>query len=58
VDGIDRTYHVLRDATTGTDGKRVAAFVEKGQGMDRIYLVYPALMGEMKAGPEGESNPF
>jgi len=57
VDGMDRTYHVLRDATTG-DGKRVAAFVEKGQGMDRIYLVYPAMIGEMKCGPEGESNPF
>lgn len=58
VDGIERTYHVLRDATAGAGGKRVAAFVEKGQGMDRIYLVYPGAIGEMKAGPAGESNPF
>lgn len=57
-DGVDRTYHVLRDATAGVGGKRVAAYVEKGQGMDRIYLVYPAVAGEMKAGPDGESNPF
>ncbi len=58
VDGIERTYHVLRDATSSSDGKRVAAFVEKGHGMDRIYLVYPGIAGEMKAGPEGEANPF
>lgn len=58
VDGVERVYHVLRDASAGSGGKRVAAYVEKGQGMDRIYLVYPAVAGEMKAGPAGETNPF
>lgn len=58
VDGIERSYHVLRDATSGAVGKRVAVFVEKGHGMDRAYLVYPAILGEMKAGPSGESIPF
>jgi signal recognition particle receptor subunit beta len=57
-DGLERTYHVLRDATAGAGGKRVAAYVEKGQGMDRIYLVYPGIAGEMKASPAGEDNPF
>jgi signal recognition particle receptor subunit beta len=58
VDGLERTYHVLRDATAGSGGKRVAAYVEKGHGVDRIYLVYPGLAGEIKAGPAGENNPF
>lgn len=58
VDGVTRTYHVLRDATATSNGKRVAAFVEAGQGMDRIYLIYPGIAGEIKAGPAGEDNPF
>jgi signal recognition particle receptor subunit beta len=58
IDGVERTYHVLRDATSSSDGKRVAAFIEKGQGMDRIYLVYPGVGGEIKVGPSGEVNPF
>lgn len=58
VDGVERTYHVLRDATAGSTSNRVAAYVEKGQGMDRIYLIYPAIAGDMKASPNGESNPF
>lgn len=57
VDGVERTYHVLRDAT-GTGSNRVAAYVEKGQGMDRIYLVYPGMAGEIKVSPAGEGNPF
>lgn len=58
VDGIERTYHVLRDATAGSGSKRVAAYIEKGQGMDRVYLIYPAMAGDMKVSPMGESNPF
>jgi len=58
VDGVERTYHVLRDATPNVGSKRVAAYVEKGQGMDRIYMVYPSVAGEMKVGPAGESSPF
>lgn len=58
VDGINRTYTVLRDATASSTTKRVAVFVEKGSGMERVYIVYPALLGEIKAGPAGETNPF
>lgn len=57
VDGVDRTYQVLRDASA-SGGKRVAAYVEKGQGMDRIYLVYPGAIGEIKVSPAGEGSPF
>ncbi len=58
VNDLERTYHVLRDATGGSGGNRVAAYVENGQGMDRIYLIYPGLAGDIKAGPSGEASPF
>jgi signal recognition particle receptor subunit beta len=57
VDGLERTYHVLRDSTGGSGSKRVAAYVEKGQGMDRLYLIYPGVAGDMKASPaSGQSR--
>jgi mutual gliding-motility protein MglA len=54
VDGIEHNLVVLRDASAGRGAAPVAAFVEKGRGADRIYLVYPGIAGEIKVGPEGE----
>jgi signal recognition particle receptor subunit beta len=56
--GIERTYHVLRDASAGREGAPVATFVEKGGGAERIYLVYPGIAGEIKVSPDGEASPF
>lgn len=58
VDGFDRTYHVLRDASAGRGQAPVAAFIEKGSGQPRLYLIYPGIAGEVKVGPEGESIPL
>lgn len=56
--GVERTYHVLRDASAGREGAPVATFVEKGGGVERIYLIYPAIAGEIKVSPQGEASPF
>jgi len=51
---LERTFIVLRDASAGRGQAPVAAFVEKGGGTPRLYLVYPGIGGEIKAGPDGE----
>lgn len=58
VDGVDRTYFVMRDVGGGQGQTPVAVFVEKGKGIQRIFLVYPGIGGEIKVGPMGETNPF
>jgi hypothetical protein len=55
-DGVERVFHVLRDVNTSREAAPVAAYVEKA-GHPRVYLVYPGIAGEMKAGPEGEAIP-
>jgi hypothetical protein len=57
VEGVDRTYVVLRDASAGKGMAPVAGFIDKSAGAPRLYLVYPGMMGEMKVGPEGEIVP-
>lgn len=54
VNGVDRTFLVLRDASAGRGMAPVAGFVEKSGGVPRLYLVYPGIGGEVKVGPEGE----
>lgn len=58
VDGIERIYYVMRDVTAGQIKTPVAVFVEKGKGMQRVFLVYPGIAGEIKVGPVNEANPF
>lgn len=55
VGGVETVFHVLRDATPGSTAP-VSAFVEKieGKGSPKVYLVYPAIAGEMKVGPVGQ----
>jgi signal recognition particle receptor subunit beta len=57
VEGVERTYIVLRDASAGKGVAPVAGFVDKSAGTPRLYLVYPGFAGEVKVGPEGEVVP-
>lgn len=51
-EGAEKIYYVLRDSGGGKSAP-ISTFVQK-KVSPRIYLVYQALVGEMKVGPEGE----
>jgi hypothetical protein len=58
VDGLERIFHLLRDVShSSRDGAPISAFVEKAPN-PRVYLVYAGMGGEVKVGPEGETQPF
>lgn len=57
VDGIQRTYHVLRDADTSAKTAPITAYVEQAK-LPRVYLIYPGFMGDVHVGPESEPLVF
>lgn len=57
VDGIERSYYVLRDADSASSKAPVSVYVENAK-LPRIYLVYPGIGADMKTAPEGEQSVF
>lgn len=56
-EGVERTYYVLRDASSGREKAPIAVFVEKMTN-PKIYLMYPGFLGEVRVGPKGEAIPL
>lgn len=55
--GVERFYHYLRDTISSREAPPVTCYVEKAT-IQRIYLIYPGIAGDVKVGPPDEAMPF
>jgi mutual gliding-motility protein MglA len=53
IEGIERNFHILRDASAGRESARINVRIEKGAN-PRLHMSYPGIAGDIKVGPEGE----
>ena len=53
IEGQERSFHILRDASAGRESTRINVRIEMSIN-PRLHMSYPGIAGDIKVGPQGE----